>query len=338
MKKSLSEIATLVGGTLSGDGDIIIEGAARLSEAGEKDISFLGNNKYLSQLKSTKAGAVLVAPGVDTGGRPSIHLKNPPFGWAKVLELINGENCPTPSPGIHSTAVVSSHAEIGKDVFIGPFVVIEDGVRIGDGSVIQAHSFIGRNSRVGVRCFLHPRVTIQESVSVGDRCVFQPGAVVGCDGFGFVFQDGRHHKIPQIGTVVVGDDVEIQANATIDRAAIGATVIGTGTKIDNLVQVAHNVDIGEHCLLVSLTGVAGSTKLGKYVTLAAQVGVAGHLEIGDRVQVGGRGGVTTDLKAGEVVWGTPAHPLKDELRVLASIRRLPALLSDFKNIKKKLGI
>jgi UDP-3-O-[3-hydroxymyristoyl] glucosamine N-acyltransferase len=338
MKVTLAQVAELVGGVLRGDGALVIEGAARLSEATSKDISFLGNPKYESQMKSTQAGALLVPPGTDTHGRPAVELKNPPYGWAKILELLDKDLRDRPRPGVHPSAVVAPTAVLGEGVSVGPCAVIEDRVVIGAGTVVQAHGFIGHDARIGRDCFFHPRVTIRERVVVGDRCIVQPGAVIGCDGFGFTFHQGRHYKVPQVGTVELGDDVEIQANTTIDRAAVGATKIGRGTKIDNLVQIAHNVEIGEDCLIVALTGVAGSAKLGRYVTLAAQVGVAGHLTIGDQVQVGGKAGVTGDVKSGEVLWGLPAHPLKDEMKTIAAARRLPRLMDDLKAIKKKLGL
>lgn len=337
MKMSLSEIAALVGGEVRGDAAKQIEGAAGLDEATEKDISFLANAKYTDRLGTTKAGALLVSPDVPVNGRAAIVLKNPHFGWAKVLEVLEKERLRHPG-GVHPTAVVAASAKIGKNVSIGAHAVVEEGASIGDGTVLYAQTYVGRDSSLGQNCLLYPHVTIRERVKIGDRCIFQPGAVIGGDGYGFAFHQGRHHKVPQVGTVEIGDDVEIQANATVDRGAVGPTKIGKGTKVDNLVQIAHNVDIGEHCLVVALTGIAGSVKMGNYVTLAAQVGVAGHLTIGDQVQVGGKGGVTNDIPAKSVVWGTPAQPLRDELKAIASVRRLPQLFEELKGLKKKLGM
>lgn len=337
MKMTLSQIADLVGGQAHGDDGRVIEGAAGLDEATEKDISFLANAKYTDRLSSTKAGALLVSPEVPLNGRPAVVLKNPHFGWAKVLEVLEKERLLHPT-GIHPTAVVSPKAVLGKDVAIGAHAVVEDGASLGDGTILYAQTYIGRDTSLGRNCLVYPHVTIRERVKIGDRCIFQAGAVIGGDGYGFAFHQGKHHKVPQVGTVEIGDDVEIQANATVDRGAVGPTKIGRGTKIDNLVQVAHNVEIGEHCLVVALTGIAGSVKMGNYVTLAAQVGVAGHLTIGDQTQVGGKGGVTSDLPPKSVVWGTPAHPIKDELKAIASLRRLPKLFDEFREIKKKLGM
>jgi len=288
-------------------------------------------------LAATKARAVIVPPDVETKGRPSIALKNPPYGWARILEIIDKEKSTRPS-GVHPTAVVAETARLGRRVAVGAFTVVEEGAEVGDDTILYPHCYIGAHTRVGRDCLFHPRVTVRERVVIGDRCIFQPGVVIGSDGFGFTAHNGRHYKIPQVGTVWIGEDVEIQANTTVDRAAVGATRIGNGTKIDNLVQIAHNVEIGEHCLIVALTGLAGSVKLGHHVTLAAQVGVAGHLTIGDGVMCGAKGGISHNIKPKEVVWGVPAHPLKDELKVLAAIRKLPPLLDEFKQIKKKVGM
>jgi UDP-3-O-[3-hydroxymyristoyl] glucosamine N-acyltransferase len=263
-------------------------------------------------------------------------LKNPSYGWAKVLEILEKERLRPPSGGIHATALVAPTARLGAGVTVGPYVVIEDGAVVGDHTVIQAHGFIGADTTIGRDCLFHPRVTVRERVAIGDRCIFHPGVVIGGDGFGFTVHEGRHYKIPQVGTVEISDDVEIQANSTVDRAASGATRIGRGTKVDNLVQIAHNVEIGEHCLVVALTGIAGSTKLGRYVTLGAQVGIAGHLNVGDFVQAGARSGISHDIKAKEIIWGTPAQPLKDELRTLALFRRLPDLFEEIKKLKKRM--
>lgn len=337
MKLTLSDIARLVGGELRGDGALVVEGAASLKEATEKDISFLGNPKYASDLATTRAACVLVPPSVALNGRAAIVLKNPPYGWAKVLEVLGAERQKHPT-GVHPTAVVAPSARLGKNVALGPFVVVEERAQIGDNTVIYARGYVGHDTIVGADCLIYPGVTLREHVRVGNRCIFQPGVVIGSDGFGFTVHQGKHYKIPQVGGVEIGDDVEIQANTTVDRAAVGVTQIGAGTKIDNLVQVAHNVEIGENCLIVALTGIAGSVKIGNSVTLAAQVGVAGHLSVGDGVTVGARGGISHDIKPREVVWGSPAQPIKDELKMLALMRRLPELFEEFKKLKAKAGL
>lgn len=335
MKLTVSQIAELTGGAVRGDGATVIEGAAGLGEATARDITFLGNAKYRSQLETTKAGAVLVSPEVETGSLPAVVVKNPPYGWARVLEVLEKDRTRRPA-GVHPTAQVAPTARVGKNVTIGAFTVVEEGAVIGDNSVLYAHVYVGFDVRIGRDCLIYPRATLRERVTLGDRVILQPGAVIGCDGFGFTVHEGKHYKIPQVGTVEIGDDVEIQANTTIDRAAVGVTKIGRGTKIDNLVQIAHNTEIGEHCLIVALTGIAGSVKIGRYVTLAAQVGVAGHLSIADGVIVAARGGVTQSLKTPkEVLWGLPAQPIRDELKCQAALRRLPAVLEEWREFKKK---
>jgi UDP-3-O-[3-hydroxymyristoyl] glucosamine N-acyltransferase len=337
VKLLLSEIARLTGGDLRGEGSLTIEGAAGLREAGEKDISFLGNAKYAPLLKTTRAGAVFLSPDVPSDGRPAVVMTNPMAGWARVLEILDRERSRRPR-GIHPTAVVAPTARLGAGVALGPYVVVEDEAVIGDNTVVGAQGYVGFRSRLGRDCFLHPRVTVRENCVIGDRCIFQPGVVIGCDGFGFTFHEGRHLKIPQAGGVTIGDDVEIQANTTVDRAAVGMTTIGRGVKVDNLAQIAHNVEIGDHSLIVAQCGIAGSAKIGSYVTMAAQAGVAGHLTVGDRAMVGAKAGVTRDVKPGATVWGLPAQPLKDELRMQAVLRRLPAVWDELKAIKKKLSL
>lgn len=313
----------------------MIRGAAGIGEAQTGDITFLSNPKYRSQIGTTKASAVIASAEVDTGGLPAVVHKNPSLGWAKVLEILDRERTRRPT-GIHPTAVVAPSAAIGKNVAVGAYAVIEDGAKIGDNTVIYAQGYVGYETTIGADCLIYPRVTIRERVTVGNRCIFQSGVVIGGDGFGFALAGGRQYKIPQVGSVLIEDDVEIQANSTIDRGAVGVTRIGRGTKIDNLVQIAHGVDVGENCLLAALTGVAGSTKIGKNVTLAAQVGVVGHIEIGDHVIAAGRSGISHNLKPHQVVWGSPAQPIQEEMRMLAALRRLPKLLDEVRDLKKKL--
>lgn len=336
MRLTVSEVASLVGGSLRGDGSAVIEGAAGLGEATSRDISFLSNPKYRSQLATTQAGALLVSPEIDTGSRPAVAMKNPSEGWARILEVLDRERTRRPQ-GIHPTAVIAPTAKIGARVTVGAHTVIEDGAVIGDDSILYARVYVGFDSTVGSQCLIYPGVTLRERVSVGNRCILQPGVVIGGDGFGFTVVNGQHRKIPQVGTVVIEDDVEIQANSTIDRAAVGVTRIGRGTKVDNLVQIAHGAQLGNHCLVVALTGIAGSTIIGDYVTLAAQVGVAGHLHIGAHSVLAARAGVSHDLPPKSVVFGTPAQPIKDEMKCQAALRQLPALLDEFRALKKKWG-
>lgn len=336
MRLTVSEIASLVGGTVRGDGAVVIEGAAGLAEATSRDVSFLSNPKYTAQLRTTRAGALLVTADVDTGTCPAVVVKTPSDAWAAVLEILDKERTRRPT-GIHPTAVISPGAKLGANVTVGAHTVIEDGATVGDNTILYPRVYVGFDAAVGANCLIYPGVTLRERTTVGNRVILQPGVVVGGDGYGFSFGAGRHRKIPQVGTVVIEDDVEIQANSTIDRAAVGVTRIGRGTKIDNLVQIAHGAEIGEHCLVVALTGVAGSTKLGNYVTLAAQVGVAGHLKIGDQTIVAAQSGVSHDLPPKSVVFGTPAQPIKDEMKCQAAVRQLPRLIEEIRALKKKMG-
>jgi UDP-3-O-[3-hydroxymyristoyl] glucosamine N-acyltransferase len=334
MKLTLSQLIEKVGGTLRGDGSVLIEGAAGLGEAGPGDITFLANPKYGSQIATTTASALIVTAAVETGDRPAIVHPHPPLVWAKVLEILDGERTRRPT-GVHPTAVVAATAKIGRNVTLGAHTVVEDGASIGDNTTLYAQVYVGFDTSIGSDCLLYPHVILRERVTVGNRCVFQPGAVIGGDGFGFTPAGGNQYKIPQVGSVVIEDDVEIQANTTIDRGAVGVTRIGRYTKIDNLVQIAHGVETGPNCLVAALTGVAGSTKIGKNVTLAAQVGVVGHIEIGDNVVAAGRTGISHSIKPNQVIWGSPSQPIQDEMKMLAAMRRLPKLLDEFKILRKK---
>ncbi|MBK8871519.1 MAG: UDP-3-O-(3-hydroxymyristoyl)glucosamine N-acyltransferase [Elusimicrobia bacterium] len=333
MNKTLMELAERAGGTCRGDGSIRLTGAAGLAEAGPGDISFLANKKYANQLASSRAGAVIVSPDVETGARPALVHAQPSVAWAKVLELLDVERTRRPA-GIHPTAVIAPTAKLGRNVTVGAHTVVEDGAVIGDNCILYPQVYVGFDVTMGSDCLVYPRVTIRERTTIGSRCIFQPGVVIGGDGFGFTLAQGRHYKIPQVGTVVIEDDVEIQANSTIDRGAVGVTRIGRGTKIDNLVQVAHGVEFGSDGLVAALTGIAGSTKIGHHVTLAAQVGVVGHIEIGDHVVAAARSGISHSLKPNQVVWGTPAQPIQDEIKLLAALRRVPKLLAEIKQLRK----
>ena len=342
----LSELLpSLNGELLAGSPDTSIGGVASLAEAGEGEISFFGNPKYLPVLRRSRAAAVLVPRGYPPeafgwrpeGGTPAlIAVDNPSLAFAGLVERFT----PPPVadvPGVDPTAVLGRDVRLGKDVCIRPYVVIEDGVEIGDGVSIGAHGFIGAGSVVGAGSRIYPNVTIREYTRIGCRVVIHGGAVIGSDGFGFELKEGRHVKIPQTGIVQIDDDVEIGANAAIDRARFGRTHIGEGTKIDNLVHVAHNVVVGPHCLLVAQVGISGSTRLGKYVTLAGQVGTVGHIEIGDEAIVGAQGGVSKSVPAKAVMWGCPAEPL-DKFKELHAYRgRLPKLVERVKKLEAEIA-
>ena len=335
MTITVQELAALVGGqfALPADGAKTIRGGAAIAEAGEGDVTFFGNVKYLAALKSCRATAALVPLDFAEQIPPvAIRVENPSLSFSKLIEKF----APVPvtfPPGVHPSTFVGRDVTIGEGASIQPFVVIEDGAEIGAGSVIGAHAYIGHGAKVGTNCLLHPRVTVGARCLVGNRVILHSGVVLGSDGFGFEFSGGKHVKIPQIGIVQIDDDVEIGANTTLDRARFGRTWIGEGTKIDNLVQIAHNVVIGKHSLVIALTGIAGSVKIGNYVTIAGQVGIVGHIEIGDQVIVAAKSGISKNIAAKEVVWGSPSLPMREAKEQLAYMRRLPKLYDRVKKLE-----
>ncbi|OGR91615.1 MAG: UDP-3-O-(3-hydroxymyristoyl)glucosamine N-acyltransferase [Elusimicrobia bacterium RIFCSPLOWO2_01_FULL_59_12] len=334
-----SEIAQAVRGLIEGDGTIRIEGAAGLEEATERHISFFHNPKYSIHLEKTKAGAILLSNNTNglllPSGKTLIRVPNPPMAFAQVLALFERRQLHHPAPGIHPQAVVSPQANIGPGAAIGPLTVVEEGAHIGAGSVLYSGCYIGARVRIGENCLVYPNVVLREDTQLGARVVVQPGAVLGSDGYGFATQGGTHHKIPQIGKVVVEDDVEIGANVTIDRATTGETRIGAGTKIDNLVHIAHNVHIGKNCLIVAQVGISGSTRIGDQVTLAGQAGIVGHITIGDGAVIGAQAGVIGDVEPGAVLWGTPARPHRETMKLQAIFGKLPEIYDALKALKKK---
>jgi UDP-3-O-[3-hydroxymyristoyl] glucosamine N-acyltransferase len=335
---TVSELAAFVGGQLAfkADGSLRIYGAASLSEAGPGHVTFYGNSKYLPQLRATQASAVLVPTDFeDAIGPICIRCENPSLAFAKLLERL----APPPlrfAPGIHSSAVVSPDAQIHPTASIQAHCVVESGARIGANTVVGAHGYIGHDAQVGDDCLLHPRVTILARCIVGSRVILHSGVVVGSDGFGFEFQQGKHVKIPQIGIVQIDDDVEIGANTCLDRARFGRTWIQHGTKIDNLVQVAHNVIIGTNCIVCGQVGLSGSVRIGNYVTLAGQVGAAGHLEIGDQATVGAQSGVTKSLPAKGIYLGRPAIPAREWKEELAHTRGIGKLKARIRALEQLL--
>jgi UDP-3-O-[3-hydroxymyristoyl] glucosamine N-acyltransferase len=324
---TVSELAALVGGQLAlgADGSAKITGAAALAEAAPGDVTFFANPKYLPDLRVSKATAALVPLDFSEAvGAICIRCEKPGEAFALFLAKI----APPPvvfAPGIHPSAVVGRDVKMGEGVSIQAHVVIEDGARIGDRTVVRALCYIGHGATVGADCHLHARVTVEERCVVGNRVIIHSGAVLGADGFGYEFKGGKHAKVPQTGIVQVDDDVEIGANSCIDRARFGRTWIKAGTKIDNLVQVGHNVVVGTHNLLCGQVGISGSTRLGDYVTLAGQVGVAGHIDIGDQATVAAQGGVTKSLKGKQIYMGYPAAPAKEFREQNARIRNLERL-------------
>lgn len=334
----LADLATLVGAELPDGGrDCLIEGVASLQEARSGDVTFFANPRYLSQLRLTKASAVIVAQDFseEISGPVLLRVENPSSAFAGVVAAFAPPET-KPAAGIHPTAWVDPSAVIGKGASIGPNAVVEAGSIIGVSSVIGSGCLIGRDVRIGAEVHLHPGVIIRERCLLGDRVIVQPGAVIGSCGFGYEFQGGRHVKIPQTGIVEVGNDAEIGANTTIDRARFGRTVIGEGSKIDNQVQIAHNVQIGPHTIICAQVGVSGSTRIGAYVTLAGQVGLAGHLEIGDRAVLAAKAGVSKNVPAGAMLIGAPAKPMKDWKQSNFYISQLHKLYERVKELERKL--
>jgi UDP-3-O-[3-hydroxymyristoyl] glucosamine N-acyltransferase len=316
---SLSRIVELVAGRYDGP-DMDIHGVAPLGEAGPADLSFLANPKYGPLLEKTNAGAVLVAENHPGDSRKWVRVPNPYTALARVLAAFFSDR---PHPvGISTHAAIAASARLGEGVAVGAFTSIGEGAVIGDGAVIYPNVTIEAGVQIGEGTVVYPQVSIYYGCVIGKRCVIHSGAVIGSDGFGFATEGGVHHKIPQIGIVRVGDDVEIGAGTTIDRAALGETVIGSGTKIDNLVQIGHNVVLGKGCLLVSQVGIAGSTELGDYVAVAGQSGFSGHLRIGNRVQVAAKSAVLADVPDDTKVMGIPAVPFREFARREAQLRKL----------------
>jgi UDP-3-O-[3-hydroxymyristoyl] glucosamine N-acyltransferase len=334
---TVKEIAEIVGGRVVGNDSLRITGAAGLGEAGPSDISFVKSAEVKKEKIETKAGAVLVNSTVVVEGSVNIHVENPLSAFSTLLSLIAKEKRPI-KPGVHPSAIVSPSAVLGKSVSVGPLAIIEDGAILEDDVVVMGHAYVGQRSRIGKGTLLYPHVVVREEITIGARCILQVGCVIGSDGYGFYYANGKHNKIEQVGTVVLEDDVEIGAGAAIDRATTGKTVIGKGTKLDNLVHVAHNVTIGDHSLLAAQSGIAGSTKLGKLVVLGGQVGVGDHIVVGDGVQVGAQSGIKSNVESGEVLFGTPAQPLQETLKQILLVRKLPELFKDVKKIKQESGL
>lgn len=334
-KKSirLEEIAQLVEGELVGDRSVTITGVAGIKEAEEGDITFLSNVKYLPFLDHTKASAVITSKEVHSSTKTLLRTVNPSLAFTRVISLFSDRK-PERFKGVHPTAVVDPTSRLGQGVSIGPHVVIGKDVVIGDNSVIEAGSFVGESCVIGSDVWIYPNVTLREATQVGNRAVIHSGTVIGSDGFGYETVSGEHIRIPHTGWVCIEDDVEIGANVCVDRGRFSKTWIQKGAKIDNLVQIAHNVVIGPNCLVISQVGISGSTELGKNVVLAGQVGLVGHITLGDNTIVAARSGVTKSLPAGSVVLGEPARPITEQKKILALIARLPELFKELGDLKK----
>ncbi|MDD4940568.1 MAG: UDP-3-O-(3-hydroxymyristoyl)glucosamine N-acyltransferase [Candidatus Omnitrophica bacterium] len=336
MSKTLQEIARLVGGDIAGDENALITGVAGIEDAREGDITFMANPKYQTFLSRTRASCVIVGrDAADAGGKTLLRVDNPSLAFTQVVSFIHPQDIRHPA-GVHASAVVAPGAVIGKNAGIGACAVIGEGARIGDNTVIYPNCSIGRNAVIGSNTIVYSNVSIREDVKVGNNVIVHAGTVIGSDGFGFVTVNGVHHKIPQVGTVVIEDDVEIGANCTIDRARFDKTVIGQGTKLDNMVHIAHNVTIGRNCLIVAQVGVSGSTTIGNNVILAGQVGVVGHVTIGDNAIVMAKSGISKNVPENSVLYGVPAQPVNEAKKLHAYVNGLPKMHQTLKELKERM--
>jgi UDP-3-O-[3-hydroxymyristoyl] glucosamine N-acyltransferase len=335
--RSLGELTRLVGGDLEGEGAArTIRGFASLEAAGPDDLSFVTADRHAAAARRSRAAAFIVPRGLAAGAlanRPLIRVDRPYEAVALVLRAFFPE--PVVEPGIHPTAQVAPTARIEPGAAVGAFAVVEARSRVEAGAILHAFVFVGSDCRVGEGSVLHPHVVLRGAVTLGRRVTVHPGSVLGADGFGYVFDGGAHRKIPQVGRVVVGDDVEIGANVTIDRATLGETTVGAGTKIDNLVHIGHNVAVGAGCLLVAQAGIAGSSRLGSRVVVGGQVGIADHATVGDGARIGSQSGVHGTVPPGADVIGTPAMPAETGRRALVAMGRLPDLLRTVRALARR---
>ncbi len=334
MRVTLETVAKAIDGEVIGDGSIEITGVAGIREAREGELTFLANRRYESYLGETRASAIIVAGNHRVTDKTLVRNSNPYLAYLKAVCFFQGD-APRAEPGIHATAVVMPGADIDPSASIGPHVVVEAGARIGAEARIDAGCYIGAGATVGSQTRLYPNVTLREECALGDRVIVHSGTVIGSDGFGFVRDGDLYRKLPQVGTVAVENDVEIGANVTIDRATTGTTRIGEGCKIDNLVQIGHNVQIGPHCIIVAQVGISGSTEVGDHVVIAGQVGIVGHIEIGSGAQIGAKSGVARSIKPGQRVFGYPALPVVQAKRIEACLRNLPDLIQTVRSLKRR---
>ncbi|MBE0596428.1 MAG: UDP-3-O-(3-hydroxymyristoyl)glucosamine N-acyltransferase [Desulfuromonadales bacterium] len=331
---TLRELAELVGGSVVGDSEAEVTRVAPLDSAGEGEITFVASAKYLPRLQHSRATAIIVTPGVEQPGRNLLVCRNPYLAFAKVLTLLQGGR---PEPrGVLPGATVHPGAILAPEVTVHPGCVIGDRVQVGRGTILYPGVILYEEVVVGADCTLHAGVVVRERCRLGDRVIVQPSAVIGSDGFGYAPDGERYVKIPQVGIVIIEDDVEIGAATCIDRAALGVTRIGRGTKIDNLVQIGHNVEIGEDTILVSQVGIAGSSRIGRHCTFGGQSAVAGHLTVGDHVTIGGRGGVTNDVESNQILSGLPVMPHREWLKAAMTFSKLPQMRKEIQRLKKQL--
>ncbi|HEY3323591.1 MAG TPA: UDP-3-O-(3-hydroxymyristoyl)glucosamine N-acyltransferase [Planctomycetota bacterium] len=340
MSITLGELAAKIGASLvRGEAALLMDGVANLSDAGARELAPFTNAKFAGELERTRAGAVLAFDEKSAGSLPAgtalLVAADPEMALISAINLLHPMAEET--VGVDPRAVVEPGAELGADVHLGPFAIVRSGARIGAGSHIMAHSVIGRNCVIGANCRVYPNVVLYDNVKVGERVILHAGVILGADGFGYKFRQGKHVKVPQVGTVEIGNDVEIGANTCIDRGALGPTRIGDGTKIDNLVQIGHGVRIGRHCILCGQSALAGSCTMEDYAVIGGNVGIADHIVLGKGARVGAKSGVSRDVPPGGEVFGLPAEERKAAFRQLAALRQLPELLGRIRELEKQLG-
>ena len=335
MKKSLQEIALYLGGSVSGDGEVLIGGLATLDDAGEGQLTFLANPKYAGKVASTGASAVLLPEGGDPHGHNAIFHANPYLAFAKLLTLFYVQ--PAKPQGVLPGAFVAEGAKLGADITVHPGASVASGVVIGDRVTLHPGVVLYPGVVLGDDVTLHANVSVRERCRIGNRVIIHDGTVIGSDGLGYAPDGGSWYKIPQIGIVVIEDDVEIGSNSSVDRAALEVTRIGRGSKIDNLVQIAHNCIIGEDCMICSQVGISGSTKVGNHVIMGGQVGVAGHVRVGDQVVVAAKSGVSNNVADGQLVAGIPVIPHREWLKASSVIPKLPELKKKVSALEKRLA-
>ncbi|MBN8706804.1 MAG: UDP-3-O-(3-hydroxymyristoyl)glucosamine N-acyltransferase [Bacteroidetes bacterium] len=337
----LSELADFLGGKLDGDPELEVSGIAKIEDAGSGQITFISNPKYEKFLSTTEAEALICSPDIQVpsnGPKHIIRVSDPYSAFLFTLERFNPPMA-WASSGIHPTAIIDSTARLGSNVTIGPGVVIYKEAKIGNNCRIHANSVIGPAVSMGEDCLLYPNVTVYHQVQIHNRVIIHSGAVIGSDGFGFVpGKDGSYRKIPQMGFVILEDDVEIGSNTSIDRATLGATVVKHGSKLDNLIQIAHNVNVGENTVMAAQVGIAGSVKVGANCQVGGQVGIAGHLEVANNINIGAQSGVSKSLTlSGTTYFGTPAKPIKEAFRMEGAMRQLPSLFRQIKELEDKVA-
>ncbi|MBZ5540377.1 MAG: UDP-3-O-(3-hydroxymyristoyl)glucosamine N-acyltransferase [Acidobacteriia bacterium] len=336
MGKTARELAEALGLQLEGDGNVLLRGVAAPERAGPHELIYVDAEKYAARAQASEALCAIVAEEISLAGKTLLRCTKPKASFARAAELLLER--PLIAAGIHATAVIAASAQISRGAAVGPYAVVEEDTFLGEGAQIGAHCVVGRGSWIGSGCRLHPRVTLYPGVRLGARVEVHAGAVLGADGFGYAYSDGRYWKFPQIGIVEIGDDVEIGANTTIDRGSLGDTRIGDGVKLDNLVHVGHNVEIGAHTVIAAQTGISGSCVLGHHVVLGGQVGLGEHCTLEDGTIAGGQAGILNGktIRSGQTVWGTPARPLEKFKEQHAWLGRLPDLAERLRRLEQRI--